>query len=131
MTSGQEETAYNGAGRIAERSGRAAGRIEVLPAGGINRFNVADVIARTGCTRFTGCEPAHRPPRRAAGRRLRLGAAIKPAEDRFDAVHADAVADMSVARGARGTLITRPTQVKTQRKTKKSISLSSLLCAFA
>ena len=35
--------------RIAELMRRAAGRIEVLPAGGINRFTVADVLARTGC----------------------------------------------------------------------------------
>jgi copper homeostasis protein len=49
MTSGQEVTAYNGAGLIAELIRRAAGRIEVLPAGGINRFTVADVVARTGC----------------------------------------------------------------------------------
>src|SRR5262245_14578364 len=49
MTSGQEETAYNGAALIAELIRRAAGRIEVLPAGGVNRFTVGDVLARTGC----------------------------------------------------------------------------------
>ncbi len=49
MTSGQEETAYNGSQRIAELICRAAGRIAVLPAGGINRFTVADIVARTGC----------------------------------------------------------------------------------
>src|SRR5262249_28299550 len=49
LTSGQEETAYNGAARIAELVRRAAGRIEVLPGGGINRFTLADVLARTGC----------------------------------------------------------------------------------
>src|SRR5262249_17760035 len=38
MSSGQQETAYNGAGLIAELIARAAGRIEILPAGGINRF---------------------------------------------------------------------------------------------
>src|SRR5207249_1612356 len=49
MTSGQEESVYNGTTLIAELIRRSAGRIEVLPAGGINRFTVADVVARTGC----------------------------------------------------------------------------------
>src|SRR5262249_46683881 len=49
VTRGQEEPAYNGAALIAELIRRCAGRIEVLPAGGVNRFTVADVVARTGC----------------------------------------------------------------------------------
>jgi copper homeostasis protein CutC len=34
---------------IADLIRRAAGRIEILPAGGINRFATKDVIERTGC----------------------------------------------------------------------------------
>lgn len=49
MTSGQEESAYNGSHLIAQLIQRSAGRIEILPAGGINRFTLADVVARTGC----------------------------------------------------------------------------------
>src|ERR1043165_63194 len=49
MTSGQEESAYNGSALIAELIRRAAGRIEILPAGGINRFTIADLVARTHC----------------------------------------------------------------------------------
>lgn len=49
MTSGGRPTALEGATRIAELIRRAAGRIEVLPAGGIRAANVADLIARTGC----------------------------------------------------------------------------------
>lgn len=49
LTSGQESSAYNGATRIAEFIKQAAGRIQILPAGGINRFTIADVLARTGC----------------------------------------------------------------------------------
>jgi copper homeostasis protein len=49
MTSGQEPSAQAGTQRIAALIQRAAGRIQVLPAGGINRLTVAEVIARTGC----------------------------------------------------------------------------------
>lgn len=50
LTSGQEANAYNGAATIKRLRDHAAGRIEILPGGGINRLNVADVLARTGCT---------------------------------------------------------------------------------
>jgi copper homeostasis protein len=49
MSSGQEESAFNGAVLLCRLREQAAGRIEFLPAGGINRFNVAEVLARTGC----------------------------------------------------------------------------------
>lgn len=49
LTSGQESSAYNGATRIAEFIKEAAGRIQILPAGGINRFTIADILSRTGC----------------------------------------------------------------------------------
>lgn len=49
MTSGQESNAYNGARNIAHFIRHAAGRIQILPAGGINRFTIADICARTGC----------------------------------------------------------------------------------
>ena len=50
MTSGQKPTATDGAPLIAELIRRAAGRIEILPAGGIRPWNVRDLIATTGCT---------------------------------------------------------------------------------
>jgi copper homeostasis protein len=49
MTSGQEASAHAGRQCIAGLIQRAAGRIQVLPAGGINRLTVAEVIATTGC----------------------------------------------------------------------------------
>ena len=60
MTSGQEATAYNGTKLIAELICRAARRIEVLPAGGINCFTVADVVARTGCDQVHASLRIHR-----------------------------------------------------------------------
>jgi copper homeostasis protein len=49
LTSGQQESAYHGSALIAQLIQRAAGRIEILPASGINKFTLADVLARTGC----------------------------------------------------------------------------------
>jgi copper homeostasis protein len=92
MTSGQEESAYNGIPRIAELIRVAAGRIEVLPAGGINRFTVADVVSRTGCdqvhaslrTSFIDSSVAARP-------RVSFGSAVRWPEDRFDGTSEAAV----------------------------------------
>jgi copper homeostasis protein len=49
MTSGQRRTAIDGADLIAALLRRAAGRIEILPAGGIRPGNAAELLARTGC----------------------------------------------------------------------------------
>jgi copper homeostasis protein len=49
MTSGQRRTAVEGADLIAALVRRAAGRIEILPAGGIRPGNAAALLARTGC----------------------------------------------------------------------------------
>jgi copper homeostasis protein len=95
MTSGQEETAYNGALRIAALIGRAAGRIEILPAGGINRFTVADVLARTGCDQIHA-SLRHRCEDRsvAACPHVSFGGPVKLPEDRYDATSAEAIAEL-------------------------------------
>jgi copper homeostasis protein len=49
MTSGGHPTALDGAASIARLVQAAAGRIEILPAGGIRPANVRRVLARTGC----------------------------------------------------------------------------------
>jgi copper homeostasis protein len=49
LTSGGRATALEGADRIRALVARAAGRIEVLPGGGIRESNVEDVVRRTGC----------------------------------------------------------------------------------
>ena len=93
MTSGQEESAYNGATLIAGLIGRAAGRIEVLPAGGINRFTVADVVARTGCEQVHASLRTRREDRSVMARpQVSFGGASRAAEDRYDATSAEAVA---------------------------------------
>jgi copper homeostasis protein CutC len=54
LTSGRERTALEGAAAIRELVRRAAGRIEVLPGGGIRPTNVATVVRATGCDQVHG-----------------------------------------------------------------------------
>jgi len=50
LTSGQRNSALEGADCIHKFLQQADGRIEILPAGGINPKTVLDVINKTGCT---------------------------------------------------------------------------------
>ena len=98
MSSGQAESASAGSELIAEIVRRAAGRIEVLAAGGINPTNVADVVARTGCiqvhasVRTTGHDPSV-----AARPLVRFGSTGAASEDRFERTDAVAVAALRAA----------------------------------
>lgn len=95
LTSGQETSAYNGAGMIAELIRRAAGRIEILPAAGINRFTVADVVARTACTQVHASLRSRRRDRSTMARpHIFFGAFGAHGEELFDATDADAVRQM-------------------------------------
>jgi len=95
MTSGQEETAYIGAALIAALVRRCAGRIEVLPAGGINRFTVTDVVARTGCDQVHASLRTKREDRSVAARpQVSFGGAVKLPEDRYNTTSPEAVAEL-------------------------------------
>ena len=95
MTSGQEASAYNGVALIAELIRRAAGRIEVLPAAGINRFTVADVVARTGCTQVHASLRGRRLDRSTEARpQVSFGAAASAGEGQYDATDPAAVAEL-------------------------------------
>src|SRR5262245_27389881 len=84
MTSGQEASAYNGAKNISSYIQRAAGRIEILPAGGINRFTVADVIRRTGCDQVHASLSTTRQDQSVIARpQVSFGGTLKPPEDEF------------------------------------------------
>jgi copper homeostasis protein len=54
LTSGQMPTALAGASRIAALHRRAAGRLEVLPAGGITASNVMELLRQTSCDQVHG-----------------------------------------------------------------------------
>jgi copper homeostasis protein len=62
LTSGQNKTAYEGRLLIERLIRRAAGRIEVLPGGGVRAHNVLELVEETGCTQvhmtaFSGQTP--------------------------------------------------------------------------
>jgi copper homeostasis protein len=95
MTSGQEESAYNGAGLIRDLRERASGRIEVLPAAGINRFTAADVLARTGCDQVHASLRIRREDSSTTARpHVSFGAAVRLPESLYDTTGAEAVAQL-------------------------------------
>jgi copper homeostasis protein len=98
MTSGQARSASAGARLIAEMVGQAAGRIEVLPAGGINATNVADVVARTGCDQLhASVRTSGHDPSVAARPLVRFGRFGTASEDHFDHTDSNAVAALRSA----------------------------------
>jgi copper homeostasis protein len=104
LTSGQEESAYNGAALIAALINQAAGRIEVLPAGGLNRFNLADVVRRTGCDQVHATlRFAQSDPSPSARPHISFGTKIASPEDRYDATNPKAVAALVAALKDLGT----------------------------
>jgi copper homeostasis protein len=92
MTSGQEATAYNGASNIASYIRQARGRIEILPAGGINRFTIADVLARTGCDQIhASLSGSSRDASTSRRPQVAFGGTLKPSEVEFTATDVEAV----------------------------------------
>lgn len=96
LTSGQQDNAYNGAAVIAELIRRAAGRLEILPGGGVNRFTVADIVTRTGCTQV---HASLRQPRLDPSTRFRpdlsFSSGVQAAAGRYDSTNAFAVAELA------------------------------------
>jgi copper homeostasis protein len=95
MTSGQEKTAYEGSILIADLIRKAEGWIEVLPAGGINRFTVADVVIRTECSQVHASLRERRTDASTAARPQVAFGDTGP-EDGYDATDLEAVAEMRV-----------------------------------
>lgn len=90
LTSGQEPDVPQGADTIREMIQYAAGRIEILPGGGIKARNVEWVAARTGC-----CQvhlSGHRQVRDASAmnsRAIHYGGCLYPPEDQYRVVDGD------------------------------------------
>jgi copper homeostasis protein len=95
MTSGQEASAYNGASNISSYILCAAGRIEILPAGGINRFTAADVVRRTGCNQIHASLSTIRKDQSVLARpQVAFGGMLKPPEDQFTVTDSEAVTNL-------------------------------------
>ena len=102
MTSGQEASAYNGSGNIKNYIRQSAGRIEILPAGGINRFTAADVIQRTGCNQIHASLSTICKDRSASARpQVNFGGVVKQSEEDFTVTDSEAVRQLRVGLGAR------------------------------
>jgi copper homeostasis protein len=95
LTSGQKDKAENGAELIAELIRRAAGRIEILPGGGINRFTVAGTVRRTGCDQVhASLRHARRDPSISSNPIISFGAPGMGSESHYDSTDAVAVAEL-------------------------------------
>lgn len=95
LTSGQETSAYNGAENISRYREQAAGRIEILPGGGINRFTLADVLARTGCDQVHASLTMVKADASTQARsHISFGGAAGVSEGPFKATNQGAVAEM-------------------------------------
>ena len=84
LTSGQQDTVPEGADLIRRVIEYAGGRIEILPGGGIKPHNLADVLARTGCSQvhLTAFKSmADRSTHRNPG--VTFGGALYPPEDQY------------------------------------------------
>ncbi|WP_020469200.1 copper homeostasis protein CutC [Zavarzinella formosa] len=68
MTSGQQPVTLAGCSLINELISQAAGRIEILPAGGIKTQNMREVIAHTGCDQIHASLRSDREDRSARHR---------------------------------------------------------------
>jgi copper homeostasis protein len=84
LTSGQQPTVPEGADLIRDLIHRAAGRIEVLPGGGINERNLPYVLDRTGCTQvhLTAFKTAQDPSVNARPH-VTFGGALYPPENSY------------------------------------------------
>lgn len=92
MTSGQEASAFNGVANIARYIEQSAGRIEILPAGGINPLTVTAVLARTGCEQVhASLTMTRHDPSTRARPQVRFGSAGMTSEEGYSATQLAAV----------------------------------------
>ena len=81
LTSGQEATAFEGADLIAELVARAAGRIVIMPGGGITERNAARILERTGAKEVHAAVSALIEGRmRFRNTRCHMGGELRPPE---------------------------------------------------
>jgi copper homeostasis protein len=92
MTSGQEDSVYSGTELIRRLIDHAAGRIEILPGGGIDKFNLQDVIARTGCRQVHLALHRSSSDRSCSARpHVFFGGMLRPSEDMYSVTESQQV----------------------------------------
>ena len=102
LTSGQKDSAPEGADLIARLVKRAKGRIEILPGGGIQRFQVKSFLAHTGCDQvhMTAWQTFSDTSTHARSG-VTFGGALYPPEDRYQVTDAKLVKRVKKATGGR------------------------------
>jgi copper homeostasis protein len=82
LSSGQKATALEGAANLAAYRAHVAGRLQVLPGGGITIGNVAELLRLTGADQVhASLSGSMRDPSTGANRAIRFGATAVPPED--------------------------------------------------
>lgn len=94
LTSGQQTNALSGATNIARFIEHSAGRIEILPGGGVSVGNVHELIARTGCTQVHASLSALLSDPSTAGRPQIAFAGAPPTEGQYRIASPTALAEM-------------------------------------
>ncbi len=100
LTSGQQPAVPQGADTIRRMADYAAGRIEILPGGGINAGNLEWVVARTGCgqVHMSGHRQAS-DPSAVNNRAIHFGSCLYPPEDLYRVVDGSYIEDVAARLG--------------------------------
>jgi copper homeostasis protein len=100
LTSGQKDTAAEGAELISKLVARAGKRIEILPGGGIRPYNMNDVVRSTRCHQIHMTAWGKVQDRSTHSHRdVTFGGALQPLEDLYDMTDAELV--KKIVRGLR------------------------------
>lgn len=96
LTSGQKDSVPEGADLIKNLVERAGNRIEILPGGGVQAWNIKEVIARTGCQQvhLTAWKTVQDHSTQAHPA-ITFGGALYPAEDRYQITDAELVRQLA------------------------------------
>jgi copper homeostasis protein len=96
LTSGQRDSVPEGVELIKELIERARDRIEVLPGGGIQAWNMKEIVGRIGCRQvhLTAWTAMHDTSTQARPG-ITFGGALYPAEDRYQMTDAKLVRQLS------------------------------------
>lgn len=90
LTSGQCYDVSYAAETVREMIGYSAGRIEILPGAGLNKFNVQSFIEKSGCTQVHMAAHRSMVDRSTANNRsIFYGGCLYPPEDRFNITDAE------------------------------------------
>lgn len=96
LTSGQKPNAIDGADLLAKLIAQAAGRIEILPGGGIRKHNVQWLIKHTGAKQIhmSAFKPVSDGSMIHVGD-IKFGGKTNPAEDRYHLIDSCKVAEVA------------------------------------